>query len=130
MRFLWNLALQVVITGIAFYITFTYVPRLSLHNSYGEPWQTYLLTAIAWAAVNSVIAPVLRRISRPLSFLTLGLFSVVLNAALLFLSVIAVQMVGVGISIHSWTAAAIGLWVLSTVTWLLGVLTRPLRYAR
>lgn len=130
MRFLWNLALQVVITGIALYITFTYVPGLSLHNSYGEPWQTYLLTAIAWAAVNSVIAPVLRKISRPLSFLTLGLFSVVLNAALLFLSVIAVQMVGVGISIHSWTAAAIGLWVLSTVTWLLGVLTRPLRYAR
>ncbi|MCF4005648.1 phage holin family protein [Corynebacterium uropygiale] len=127
MRFLWNFALQVIVTAIALYIALTYVPGLSLRSSYGEPWQTYVVAALAWSLVQSVLGPLLRTLGLPFTILSLGLFSVIINALLLFLSLVALQMVGVGISIQTWASAILGLAVLSAVTWVLSIITRPLR---
>jgi putative membrane protein len=44
---------------------------------------TYLWAALLFAVVNSVLGPVLRLLSLPFVLLTLGLFLLVVNAALL-----------------------------------------------
>ena len=44
---------------------------------------TYLWVALLFAVVNSIIGPVLRLLSLPFVLLTLGLFLLVVNAALL-----------------------------------------------
>jgi len=47
---------------------------------------TYLWVALLFALVNSVVGPVLRLLSLPFVLLTLGLFLLVINAALLGLT--------------------------------------------
>ena len=51
----------------------------------GEPG-TYLWIALVFAVVNAVVGPVLRLLSFPFVLLTLGLFLLVVNAALLGLT--------------------------------------------
>jgi putative membrane protein len=54
------------------------VPGISVHGGFG----TLLWLALLISLVNAVVGPVLRLLSAPLIFLTLGLFLLVVNAAL------------------------------------------------
>lgn len=72
-------------------------------------------TAALWAAVafgllNAVIRPVLQLISLPVTILTLGLFSFVINAAIMGLTAYLVP----GFEIHGFVPALLG-WLLVSV---------------
>jgi putative membrane protein len=78
-------AVRVVVLAAIIYA----VPRLvdgitvdTAGGRYGEAG-TYLWVALLFAVVNSVLGPVLRLLSLPFVLLTLGLFLLVVNAALL-----------------------------------------------
>ncbi|MBX4198956.1 phage holin family protein [Candidatus Parcubacteria bacterium] len=77
-----KIILRLLISAGAIAVAVKLLP--GVHVSGG--WQTYLILAIVLAAINFFIKPVLLLLTLPLSILTLGLFTVVLNAALVFLA--------------------------------------------
>lgn len=88
--------------------------------------------AIVFGLVNSFIRPVARVVAIPLSLLTLGFFSIVLNAGLLLLVAFAIDLIGEPLLVIGgfppelgWEAlvvAASGALVISAVSVLLTIL--------
>jgi putative membrane protein len=82
MRELLQLALRVVVNGIAIAATAALLPGFHLvHNQI----TTFLVLGIVIGIVNGLIRPVVSLLSCPLTLLTLGLFQFVINALMLLL---------------------------------------------
>lgn len=56
-------------------------------TSTGEDIVTLLLVGVALGVINAVVAPLVKLLSLPLILLTLGLFLLLINAAMLWLAV-------------------------------------------
>jgi putative membrane protein len=67
--------------------------------------------------VNAVIRPVVLVLTLPINLLTLGLFTLVINAAMLKL----VSMVVPGFVVESFVAAFLGALIVSVVSWTLNI---------
>ncbi len=83
--------LKVVILGAVFYALtyFEVLPGLDIVPNADGPlgeYGTYLWIGLIFGVVNAVVGPVLRLLSLPFILLTLGLFLLVVNAALLGLT--------------------------------------------
>jgi putative membrane protein len=76
-----------------------------------------ILAAGILGIVNAVIRPVVLVLTLPINLLTLGLFTLVINAAMLKL----VSMVVPGFVIESFTAAFLGAFIVSVVSWTLNI---------
>ncbi len=48
-------------------------------------WPTAVIAAVVLALVNAIIKPIVKLLSFPVTLLTLGLFSLVINAAMLYI---------------------------------------------
>ncbi|MGY1823390.1 phage holin family protein [Geodermatophilus sp. SYSU D00079] len=84
----------------------------------GEPG-TWLWIALVFAVVNAVVGPVLRLLSLPFVLLTLGLFLLVVNAALLGITAALtdrLQVDGIGTAILGGLLLAVGGWVADQLT--------------
>jgi putative membrane protein len=81
-------ALRVVVLAVIIYAVTQLVQGISVDTAggrYGEAG-TYLWVALLFAVVNAIVGPVVRLLSLPFVVLTLGLFLLVVNAALLGLT--------------------------------------------
>ncbi len=80
-----------------------------------------VLAALVMGIVNALIRPVLLLLSLPVNVLTLGLFTLVVNGAVLWLvaQVTALNVAGFG-------AAILGALVLALISWLLDALVTAL----
>ncbi len=79
-------ALKVVVMAVAFYFLAQYLPGIDVIGNEDAPLGvtgTFLWVALLFAVVNAVVGPVVRLLSLPFVVLTLGLFLLVVNAALL-----------------------------------------------
>ena len=76
-----------------------------------------ILAAGILGIVNAVIRPVVLVLTLPINLLTLGLFTLVINAAMLKL----VSMVVPGFVIESFSAAFLGALIVSVVSWTLNI---------
>src|SRR5215212_4050413 len=84
-------ALKVVILGAVFYglTYFEVLPGLDVIPNPDGPlgeYGTYLWIGLIFGLVNAIVGPVLRLLSLPFVLLTLGLFLLIINAALLGLT--------------------------------------------
>jgi putative membrane protein len=79
-----------------------------------------LVSALILGIVNAVLKPILIILSLPLEILTLGLFTLVINAALFYL----VAKLGIGLSVDGFGAAFLGALVLSIVSFILSSFVR------
>jgi putative membrane protein len=77
---------------------------------YIADWSTLFLAAILLGVVNAVVKPVLVLLTLPISILTLGLFVLVLNAAMIGL----VAWLLPGFAINGFLPALLG-WLVMTV---------------
>ena len=75
-----RLILAILINALALWVAHRYVPGFSVS---GDVW-TYAVAAVVFAFLNGFIKPVLKIIAFPLMLVTLGLFSLVINALLLW----------------------------------------------
>ena len=81
-----GLVIQIVINAVALLVAAYLVPQFHLKLGEGNTgWLQLAVVALVFALVNTFIKPVVKALSLPISFLTLGLFSFVINAALLLL---------------------------------------------
>ncbi|MCW2621769.1 MAG: conserved rane protein of unknown function, partial [Frankiales bacterium] len=86
MNSLIKIALRVVVLAVIIYVVAHLVDGITVVENTGGTFGTqgtYLWLAALFAVVNSVIGPVVRLLSLPFVVLTLGLFLLVVNAALL-----------------------------------------------
>lgn len=79
-----------------------------------------LVAALVLGIVNAVIRPVILLFTLPLNVLTLGLFTFVVNAALLYLVAQVVR----GFSVENFWAALLGAILLTVVSMILSGLVR------
>lgn len=79
-----------------------------------EGVESYLVIALIFAAVNLLVRPVLKLLSFPLLLLTLGLFLIVINAALLGLTAALTERM----TIDGIGSAVLASLVISAVTWI------------
>jgi putative membrane protein len=79
-------ALRVVVLAVIIYVVTQLVSGITVvgntEGTFGEAG-TYLWVALLFAVVNTIVGPVVRLLSLPFVVLTLGLFLLVVNAALL-----------------------------------------------
>lgn len=76
-----------------------------------------ILAAGMLGIVNAVIRPVVLILTLPINLLTLGLFTLVINAAMLQL----VSVVVPGLEIDGFRAAFLGALLISIISWLLNI---------
>ena len=112
-------ALKVVILGAVFYglTYFDVLPGLNVLPNPDGPlgeYGTYLWIGLIFGVVNAVVGPVLRLLSLPFVVLTLGLFLLVINAALLGLTAALTDRLsidGIGTALIGGLILAVAGWV-------------------
>ena len=98
-------------TVAAVYLTVSIIPGISVAGG----WATILLVALVWSVITMVVRPVLAILTLPITVITLGLVSFVLNALLFY----AMTYVVPGFSVDGFLPALLGALVLSIFTWLI-----------
>lgn len=117
-----KLLLRWVITSLSLFIAAWLVPGIRVAR---EGWTVFALMAVILGLVNAVIRPILKLLSCPLIFLTLGLFILVINGITLWLaSAIAVNFFHVGFYVDGIIPAILGALVVSVVSVILTLLVR------
>jgi putative membrane protein len=105
MRFL----LRLIITAVALWVATQVVP--GIHHD-GSPL-TLLVVALLFGVVNALIGGVLRLFTLPITILTLGLFALVINALLLWLTGALSQTLGLGFHVEGFVPSFLGALVIS-----------------
>ena len=79
-------AIRIVINGVALVVAAKIVPNIHLIlGPLGIGWIKVGIIALVFALVNTYVKPIVKALSFPITLLTLGLFSLVVNAALFLL---------------------------------------------
>ncbi len=95
-----------------------------------EGWQSLVATATIFGVVNALIKPVAHLLGCPLTCLTLGLFVLVVNAAMLALTVWIAGWFDLDVEIDGFWAALFGALLVSFVSAVLSAFVgRPLKRA-
>jgi len=93
-----------------------------------EVWQ-FLLVAVIFSLVNTFIRPILRIITLPITAVTLGLFLIVINALMLFLTQAISAELDLGLVVRDFLAAFLGAIVISIVGFVLSMVVGTGRMA-
>ena len=95
-----------------------------------EGWQSLVAAAVIFASVNAVIKPVAKLMGLPITCLTLGLFALLINAAMLALTAWIASQFDFNVEIDGFLAAFLAALLVSVVSTLLSVFVgRPVRSA-
>ena len=80
MKWLIKLILQISANALAIFLLAKYVSQIQFTGDLLD----YLLVGLILALANLIVRPILRIISAPLIFITMGLFMIVINVIILF----------------------------------------------
>ncbi len=108
-----DMLMQLLINALGFFITAKIVPGITI-----ESWETLGIVAVVWGVLSIVLKPILILLTLPVNFLTLGLFTFVINAALIMLMAAIVP----GFSVKSFGTALLAAVVLALLNVVLGKL--------
>ncbi len=101
--------IRVIAVAVGVYLTVNIVPGIVLSGG----WMTTLLVALVWSVISTVVRPVLQLLTLPITIITLGLFSFILNAVLFW----AVAYIVPGFHVTGFIPALLGSIVLSLISW-------------
>lgn len=87
----------------------------------GEWWK-FLLVALAFSLLNTYLRPILRILTLPITVITMGIFLLVINAAMLLLTSAISDQLELGFSVADFGAAFLGAIVVAIVGWILSML--------
>lgn len=87
MKLLARAIISVIVNGLAIGLTALLLPGIHI-----QPFSvtTLVLLGLVFGIINAVIRPIVNLLSLPITFLTLGLFHLVINALLLYLGSLVV----------------------------------------
>jgi putative membrane protein len=104
-----RLVAHLLVVALAVWVVTAVVPGVTVVGGVGS----YLLVAVVLAVVNVLVRPVLKLLSFPLLLLTLGLFLIVINAAMLGLTAALTDRM----TVDGFGPAVVAALVISAVTW-------------
>lgn len=84
-----------------------------------EQTVTLIVVALIFGVINAFLAPVLKLLSLPFIIITLGLFVLVINAAMLLLTGWISGQLGLGFEVDGFFTAVLGAIVITIATWIL-----------
>jgi len=116
MRFL----VRILINAAALWIATRIVPGVEHTGS----WTSLLVVALVFGLLNAVVRPILKLLTCPLILLTLGLFTFVINALMLWLTSAVSESFGLGFHIEGFVPAFLGALVVTVVSVLLSLVLR------
>ncbi|KKD09607.1 phage holin family protein [Streptomyces sp. WM6386] len=90
-------------------------------DSTGKKIATLILVALIFGIVNFLVKPVVKLLSLPLLILTLGLFTLVVNALMLLLTSWLADKVDLSFHVEGFWTAVLGGLIISLVSWALNV---------
>ncbi|VFA99951.1 phage holin family protein [Nocardia cyriacigeorgica] len=121
-----QLVLRLVINAFAIWLAATWIDKIDIispeEQGNGAKIVTLLAVAAVFTAVNALIKPIVQLLSLPLVIVTLGLFLLVVNALMLWLTAWITEFTDYGLRIDGFWAAFWGAIIVTVVNWLLGVL--------
>ena len=118
-RLVQRLIIRLIVNTGALYVAAWLVPGIHL-----EGWKAILLAALIFGIVNTLIKPLASVLTCLIQALTLGLFTLVINAGMLYLTVWFAQMLELDFAIDNFWSALIGALIVSAVSF---ILTKILR---
>lgn len=101
--------LKWLISAGAFLLTAYIVPGIAIASFF-----TALILVIVWGFINMFIKPVIHIIALPITLLTLGLFSLVINGALFYFMASFIK----GFYIDGFISALLGAFLVYFFTWI------------
>ena len=113
-----RLLLHLLINVLGLFLAVRVVPGISASGG----WVTLLVMALILGVVNTLVRPLLRLLSCPLIVLTLGLFTLVINALMLWLAGTIGTNLGLGFAVEGFGPAFWGALLISVVNWALSLL--------
>ncbi|MCR5392537.1 MAG: phage holin family protein [Olsenella sp.] len=111
--------ISVLATAIASFVAVALVPSAHV---IGQPqWAAYLAFALMLCVMNAIVKPIIQVLSIPVTVVTLGLFSFVIDAFMVLLaSNLAESVFGVGVVVSGLGSAIFVALIVSVVSGLLG----------
>ena len=104
-----NLLLKWVVTALSLMLVSSFLPGFVIASFY-----TALILAVVLGVLNLIVKPVLFVLTLPINFLTLGLFTLVINGGLIWFANTFVK--GFETDFVTAVFAAVILWVISWIT--------------
>ena len=120
--------IKLIVNAVALWITallVTGVHVIPYAPDSGASVITYLLIALIFGLVNTVVGGVVRVVAFPLYILTLGLFALIVNGLLLMIVGWLSGFLGFGLVVDSFWWGVLGALVLGVISWFLGLILRP-----
>lgn len=104
-----NFIIRVIISAIAITITASLLPGITLAD---DTIGTVLIIGLVFGIVNAIVKPILIFLTCPAVIVTLGLFILVINGAMLMLTASFVE----ALQVDGWGTAIVGGIIMSIVT--------------
>ena len=109
--------LRLLINAAALWVAIRIVPEVS----YQGQWPSLMFVALVFGVLNASVRPLLKLFTFPLLILTLGLFTLVINAFMLMLTSWVSNLLDLGFHVTGFWAAFWGALVVSMVSLLLSL---------
>jgi putative membrane protein len=109
-----SLLARLAVNAVALYAAAQLVPGVSFTRA--NDWQTVILVALIFGVVNALIKPLTLAVTCLINVVTLGLFTLVVNAGMLWLTSEAASSLGLGFHVDGFVAALLGALVISLVS--------------
>ncbi len=116
-----HLLIRFIVNAIVLYLIAKFVPGFNHDVGAG----TALIAALVFGLVNAIIGPILRLISLPITWITHGLFSIVVNFVLFWLTVLIAPNFRTTGEISPWLALLIGAVIMMLVSTVLQQIWAP-----
>ena len=107
------LAIRVLINAVALWAAASIIDGIDLSSRFVSE----LAVAIVFGLVNAFLKPIAKLLAFPFVVVTLGLFTVVVNAAMLLVT----DWLSAGLEVDGFGSALLGAIVISIVSWLLSI---------
>jgi putative membrane protein len=112
-----SFVLRLLINAAALWVATQVVPGVS----YIGGWLPFLCVALVFGVINATLRPLAKILTFPLIIVTLGLFALVVNGLMLWLTSALAGSLGFGFHVSGFWAAFFGGLVVSIVSFLLSV---------
>lgn len=113
-----RLLIRLLINAVALWCTARFIDGISYTGS----WQGLVGLSLVFGIVNTFIRPVLSFFSFPIQLITLGLFTLVLNALMLMLTAWVAARFDIAFTVRGFVAALLGSIVISLISMVLGAM--------
>ena len=108
LRFLIRLVLNLAVTVFAVWVAVQVLPNMTFDGT----WVDWLIVAVIFGLVNAIIRPIVRLLTLPLTVITLGLFTLVVNALMLWLT----SWISGALTVKGFITAILGALIISVIS--------------